>query len=508
VIRPQTIHYICLAVLVSIMFSTPAPGSGAGPGAALPIREAGSSGDQSGFEPGSWDGPGVPFFLPYQQAWINDNATVAMAEKSRRIGFTFAEAYRSVERRIRLGTDHYFASRDFESAKLFIEDCGKFARMFGVVAEDMGEQVIDRDKDIKAHVIRFANGAKIMALTSNPDVFRGKGGDITLDEFAFHKDQKGVLKAAMASAKIWGHQVRIISTHNGEGALYNKLIVEVVAGKRRWSLHSVTLESAVDQGLYEVIRSLAAKTAQERERIIREPDLLARKEFIDSIREDCIDSSEWDEEYCCRPNSDQSSYLNYDLIDQCATLLATELFLTPADLPTGKGIQYFAGYDVGRRHDLSVLWVVRKVGDVYTTVILVKLSKARYRVQEGLLRELLKRPDLVRLCIDETGIGNMLAERLKEDFGHKVEPVTFTNDWKNTAAPYFRRWFEDRLIRIPGDDALREDLHKTRKVVTDAGNVRLLASSDDAGHADQFWAGVLMCEAARDQGAKPRLSFL
>ncbi len=459
--------------------------------------------DPTGMAPGKWQPTGegdVPYFLPYQQAWIDDDASTALIEKSRRIGITFAEAYRSVERRIQLGSDHYFASRDFESAKLFIEDCAKFARVFGVVAEDMGVQVIDEDKDIKAHVIRFASGAKIMGLTSSPDVFRGKGGDVTLDEFAFHKNQKLVLKAANASAKVWGHQVRIISTHNGEGALFNKLVQECKTDQRDWSLHTVTLQNAVAQGLYEVISGLSARTAEERNRIRNEPDMESRREFVDGIRKDCVDETEWTEEYCCIPNSDEGAYLNYDLIDRCVRLKASDLAQVVDDLPRGKDVALYGGYDVGRKRDRSILWVVMKVGNVYRTVMLLELHKTRYAVQERILRSVLARPEFKRLCIDETGIGNMLAETLHEAHPAKVEPVTFTPTWKTTAAPYFRRWFEDSLIEIPDDDELREDLHKTRKVTTAAGNVRLTASSDEAGHADRFWAGVLMCEAARNVG--------
>lgn len=497
--RKQKIIAICMVVFVAWILST-AP-------TLASVNTHIAKGRPCELQPGQWEpgeGGDAPFFLPYQQAWIDDDAQVAEAEKSRRIGLTFAEAYRSVERRITLGTDHYFASRDFESAKLFIEDCAKFARVFGTVAEDLGEQVIDKEKGITAHVLRFANGAKIMALSSNPEVFRSKGGDITLDEFAFHGEQKKVLKAAQASAKIWGHQVRIISTHNGEGSLFNKLIEQIKAGQRKWSLHTITLRDAVDQGLYEVIRSMAAKTADERNRIIGSPDMDARQRFLDEIKDDCVDSSEWDEEYCCIPNTDEGAYLNYEQIDQCVDREAMRsLAEAIEDLPSGPGVELYAGYDVGRKHDLAVLWVVQKIGDVYHTVMLRTMRNLRYRPQEVLLKALVDRPELKRLCIDETGIGNMLAEYLEEHQPTKVEKVTFTSPWKSTAAPYFRRWFQDRLIRIPENDALREDLHKTRKVTTDAGNIRLLAGRDDAGHADRFWAGVLMCEAARDPNAKP-----
>ena len=33
------------------------------------------------------------YFLPYQEAWINDNSPLKVAEKSRRVGFTYASSY-------------------------------------------------------------------------------------------------------------------------------------------------------------------------------------------------------------------------------------------------------------------------------------------------------------------------------------------------------------------------------------------------------------------------------
>ena len=74
--------------------------------------------------------------------------------------------------------------------------------------------------------------------------------------------------------------------------------------------------------------------------------------------------------------------------------------------------------------------------------------------------------------------------------------VIFTAPRKSSLAIPFKGLFEDRRIRITDDDDLREDLHKTRKVITAGGNVRLSADSDDAGHADRFWAGALMRDAA------------
>ena len=436
------------------------------------------------------------FFLPYQNAWIKDETRTAIAEKSRRIGFTYAEAYRSVERRVKLGTDHLFASRSLETALEFFEYVRMFARVFDAVAQDLGDQPIVPGGKVSGRTFRFSNGARVIALSSNPEAFRGFGGDVTLDEFAFHKKQRAVLKAANASAKLRGHNVRIISTHNGEGSLFNKLITEVRTGKRdplKWSLHHVTLRDAVEQGYLRTIPGMA-DTPENREA------------YIADVRNDCVDETEWAEEYCCVPNTDASAFLSYELIDA-----AREPGLTLIEDPALLVGNVVSGYDVSRRHDLSVLWACEIVGDVYWTRLLRVLrgEDRRFRVQEQLLHRTLANRAVRRLCIDQTGMGEMLAEYMVERWRGRAEGVILSGPRKAAIATPFKGLFEDKRIRIPDEDDVREDLHKTRKVITGGGNVRLSAESDDAGHADRFWAGALMREAAdatkpmRSQREKP-----
>jgi phage FluMu gp28-like protein len=434
--------------------------------------------------------PSLNFFQPYQRAWINDDARTAIVEKSRRIGFTFAEAYRSVERRIKLGTDHYFASRDRDSAEEFLQDCKMFVQAAQYVAEDLGEQVIDNDRGLTAFVLRFkpaTEGRKpprIVALSSNPDVFRGKGGDVTLDEFAFHREPAKVLKAANASAKVLGHQLRIISTHNGQGSLFNKLITECREGKRKWSLHRVTLMDAIEQGFVERVKKLPA------------PDQAARDAFFEEIHGDVLNEDELNEEYLCQPSSDQSSLLSYDLIGRCEDD-RQPLFDSITDLPREGDNSFSFGMDVGRKKDLSVLWGLKKMGDVYHTALLKEYAKMDYTSQEQQVDLLMGNPRVRRLCIDSTGIGAMLAERMHRKYGHRVEPVNFTMQVKADLAMPLLRLFQDKLLRVPAKPEVREDLHKVRRVVTMAGNIRFEAERDDAGHSDRFWALALAAHAAQ-----------
>ena len=86
-----------------------------------------------------------------------------------------------------------------------------------------------------------------------------------IDEAAFHDDLAGLLKAALAFT-MWGGCVRVISTHNGADSAFNELVNDIRAGRRPYSLHRITLEEAVAQGLYKKIaqKPRARKVAGER----------------------------------------------------------------------------------------------------------------------------------------------------------------------------------------------------------------------------------------------------
>jgi len=127
----------------------------------------------------------------------------------------------------------------------------------------------------------------------------------------------------------------------------------------------------------------------------------------------------------------------------------------------------------------------------------VELRGRSYAEQEAELGRLLALPAVRRCCIDATGIGNQLAERMRERFGsYKVEPVVFTAQVKEDLAVPMRMAHEDRRLRYEPDDLLRADLRGIRKETTSAGNVRYVGESGDS-HCDRFWAKALALHAAR-----------
>lgn len=61
-------------------------------------------------------------------------------------------------------------------------------------------EVIDEKAGVAAFVMRFDNGSRMIAGSSNPKFFRSKDGHAGLDEFAFHADGRALYKAPHASA--------------------------------------------------------------------------------------------------------------------------------------------------------------------------------------------------------------------------------------------------------------------------------------------------------------------
>ena len=482
-------------------------------------------------------------FLPYQLRWLQDESPIAIGEKSRRIGWTYTAAFRAVERRVRLKTNLYFSSVDLSAAREFIEYCQAWMPAFNLVTRAFKEEQVEPGDDgsgdgARAFVLHFDNGSKIVAGSSNPKFFRSKGGDADADEFAFHREARELYKAMQPAALVWGHQMRLWSTHNGEGSFFNQLVREArgrEATKRRsdeateggnagagdgsvspsfspsslrrfvassLSLHTVTLIDAVNQGLVEKIRKLDA------------PDPVARRDFIEEVRASCPDEDAWNEEYLCRPSSENTALLSYALIQGCEAVEGGEWSVEsegtgasalPSTLHTPPSTSnFYAGFDVGRKHDRSVLWLVERVGDVLWTRGLRVLHDVNFTAQEQLLIALMQRGAVRRLCVDSTGIGAMLAERLVQRFGHRVEAIHFTAAVKSDLAMPLLRLFQDRLVRVPADPEVREDLHKVRKIVTASNHVRLEADRDDkTGHADRFWALALACHAAQEARPLP-----
>ena len=428
-----------------------------------------------------------PYFLPYQRDWLADDSQIKFWEKSRRIGATYAQAWEDVrdlveneETGMLSQPKVWFSSADESAAREYIDYCAHWCSFLNTAAEAKGETVIDTGKDVKAYILELPGIGVINALSSNPARFRSKGGKAIVDEFAIHTHQEKMWDAVLPLTT-WGDPLRVMSTHMGKRLFY-QLIDDAKRGRRDFSVHTVTLIDAVEDGLVSRIKGRDVTEAE-------------RQAFIDTQRQRCRSDEQWLQEYMCQPVDEADAFLTYEMLAACEDGGTLHTGGLSDWTPEG---DLHLGFDVGRKKDLSVLWLVERIGPMLFTRDVRVLEKVPFRVQRDILHEALRLPKIRRACIDATGLGMQLAEEAVDAFGRfRVEPITFTNRWKEEAAYDLRRRVEEKTLVLPQSQPVREDLHSVKKSVTGSGNIRFQVFGGD-GHADRFWAAALAVHAVSE----------
>lgn len=438
------------------------------------------------------------YFLPYQKRWIQDDSSMKLYAKSRRIGITYATSYRANTKCLRKsGFTQWVTSRDELTAREFVTDyVAKWAKASNVVCKGLAGdrfEVVDELHGIRAFTVEYSNGSRIISLSSTPEAFAGKGGDVLIDEADLHKDSGKVIDMALPCTT-WGGQLEMVSAlsvDGGPSTPFYKMLEDARHGNPMgWSLHETTIADAVREGF---VRRLSAVTGTE----------LDDDAWLAQMRAKCRTQDAWDTQYMLKPNTAAGALLPYELIAGC------EISLDELAARRETASPVYAGYDVGRKKDLGVWFELSRIGDVLWQTKYQVFDRAPFRTQfdfiAGRLRE---NRNLVRLCIDATGMGMMLSESLQDVFGkYRVEAVNFSAPVKEALAMPLKASFEDRKLRIAADPEIREDLHKVRKTTTAAGNVRFEGERDDAGHADRFWALTLAVHAASGDDTGPSRIF-
>jgi len=458
--------------------------------------------------------------LPYQQRWSEDEANVKVIEKSRRIGLSWGEAAEdALLTASQSGMDVWYIGYNKDMAQEFIEDAADWAKFYNKAATEVEEFVFkDENKDILSFRIYFASGYKITALSSRPSNLRGKQGKVVIDEAAFHDNLKELIKAAMALL-MWGGKVVIISTHDGDQNPFNELIKEIRAGKKPYSLHRVTLDEALAQGLY---RRICLRLGQQWSEEKQED---WRRELIDAYGDGA------DEELFCIPSEGSGTYLPRTLVETCTSADIQVIryeqetsFAELADylryaevqdwcdemlLPLLKDIRdvkhgsYF-GEDFARSGDLTVIWpFVELQSAVFKCPFLVELRNMPFRQQEQILFYIVDRlPRFQYGALDARGNGQYLAEVAMQKYGaNRIAQVMLSEAWYRENMPPYKSAFEDRSIIIPKDADVIAD-HRAFKMTRGVAKIpetKEKGTDSKQRHGDAGVAGALAFFATRQE---------
>jgi phage FluMu gp28-like protein len=158
------------------------------------------------------------------------------------------------------------------------------------------------------------------------------------------------------------------------------------------------------------------------------------------------------------------------------------------------------GFDIARKRDLSVIWIVELLEDgTKLTRGVITMLRMKFHEQKAIASEVAKVAE--RGCIDATGIGANLAEDLSLLFPGRIEAVEFNSLNKESMAIGLKTAMEERKVLLPdGDVGIRRSIQSVKQYKGSTGAVRFDAARTEAGHADEFWALALACSAAQKSG--------
>lgn len=476
-----------------------------------------------------------PVFLGYQQRWFEDESQIMIGEKSRRTGLTWAEAGRNVVKgakpRRRGGCNTFYVGSKKEMALEYIAACALFAKAFNELAEaDVYEQTFwdeGKKEEILTYMIRFPKtGRKIQALSSRPSNLRGLQGDVVIDEAAFHESLEELLKAALALT-MWGNKVRLISTHNGVDNPFNTYIQDAREGRKDYSIHRITLDDAIAEGLY---KRICYVTGQE-----WSPE--AEKAWRDGLYKNAPNIESAEEEYGCVPKKSGGAYLSRVLIE-AAMVSDHSIRIYRYEAPQGfeewtpehreaevrawceENLQpelarlsdrnrHTFGEDFARRGDLTVFTPLQIDPLLRKRVpFQVELRNLTYGAQEQIMFYICDRlPRLTGLAFDATGNGGYLAEQAALKYGSTmVDQVALSLAWYGEWMPKLKGEFEAFNLQLPRHQTTLDDLLSIKVEkgvpVIDKGRTKDLESTSSKAkrHGDSAISLAMAVRASFMQG--------
>jgi phage FluMu gp28-like protein len=321
--------------------------------------------------------------------------------------------------------------------------------------------------------------------------------------------------------------VRLISTHNGVDNLFNQYIQDAREGRKEYSVHRITLDDALGDGLYKRICYVTG----------RDWSATAEQEWRDKLYKNSPNKESADEEYGCVPKKSGGNYLTRVLIeaamvaDRSITIYRYEApdnfeswseamreqemdawcreHLLPELEKLSVGNRHVFGEDFARKGDLTVFVPLAIQPDLRKAVpFAVELRNLTYKQQEQVMFFILKRlPRFTGSSFDSTGNGGYLAEQAALRYGTTmVDQVSLNQGWYAEWMPKLKAEFESFSLELPRHQTVLDDLLSIKVVsgipLIDKGRQKDLESQGGKGkrHGDFAVALAMAIRASWMEG--------
>ena len=177
--------------------------------------------------------------------------------------------------------------------------------------------------------------------------------------------------------------------------------------------------------------------------------------------------------------------------------------------------KYFAGLDLGKQVDHTVLAVVELTGK--NEVRLVHKREfplgTPYPEVIAYTAKAHQTFDFEGLYVDKTGIGDAVVDELENIDVPNVTGVFFTDAEKENMLNYLKLVMEKKLLRIIGEDKqliaqINEQQYEYLKPNTAQERIHIKFYHPRGRHDDQLFALALACYASKETGPEPFLAVI
>jgi len=462
---------------------------------------------------------GVPTKLyGYQIKYLYDSSYFIHIDKARQTGFSYIYAGRSLAKS-HLHAHHtsiFISINQEEANEKIIYARGLYESLPLSVQKKI---IVDNKHSLEFEDKSGKRSSRTRIISHAQREPRGKGGnvDVYLDEAAHYTWGEAIYVAAVPIITRGTGTLTIGSSPLGKKGIHYDIIAKD-AYRRIYSYHEVYWWQCIDfvkRGFFKEANKEAVKMSTE-ERIVTFGSEKLIGIFIS------MDIEQFQQEYELLHIDESVSFFPIDLINKCVyEVVIDDIFLADDEysekltfpiiekhpeidfklyeslddlklaVQQGKVSPIlYSGYDVGRKQnngEFSIMEEIRTDPPIQIIRHLQTFRNKKFKYQKAYLKKSLDDFPRLKMKIDSGGMGEDMAEDLS-DYSWRVDPIHFTNDWKEEVCADFRIRLEEQMIALPNKKDVKNQIHSIKRKVTESGRFIFDAEKNSKHHGDIFWS--------------------
>ena len=405
--------------------------------------------------------------FPYQAELLEDNQKRIVACMGRQTGKTTTIAMKAI----------YFTYTNPDVTVLITAPSLRQSMiMFDRIATFVYSSARLRNKVVRATrtLIHFENGSRIIALPCSENLLRGYTANMVICDEASWIPEEVITQVLFPMLTTTQGYAIFLSTPWDKNHFFYRAFVNP-----DYKVHKVKSEQCP----------------------------LVTKEFLEEMKANMTYEAylmEYEAEFVEALNS----YFPQDLIRKCVELaqkVETELYGS-LEAPFRSG-DHYAGVDLGKLQDYSVITVLKRENDILKLIYLYQFPlETPYSQVIGHLVRANQKIRFRKVLVDQTGVGEPVLEEIRNQGLSNVEGLKFTIQTKEELLSNLKIAMEQNRLAIPYHRQLCQQINEQQYAYSKSGHLQF--SHPANSHDDMLWALALSVYAAREPPRKePAFTF-